>query len=109
MKLNFKSIYKVYLIILIIIGILMINNICFSCQKYEWKNVIEIHVVQNNETLDDIANMYMSDNVQFAEFKEGIIEINYDKVFKGRIPRDKVVNGDILQINHWVHNDEGDN
>jgi hypothetical protein len=66
--------------------------------------VTEYYTVQN-EVLWDIAAKFIDKNTygtrDIREFISGIIELNYDRVFKDR-PRGEVHLGDVLQINYWI-------
>jgi len=74
--------------------------------------VTENYTVQNNDTLDSITRRYIVKNTygkrEFHEFRDGIIELNYD-IFKQRDIR----KGDNLVITYWIPNedtkDEGTN
>lgn len=64
-----------------------------------------VHIVAASDTLDTIAQAYLpsdrGDSHQaFAEFKEGIFEYNYDRIFVNRKPYE-VHTGDRLLITFW--------
>lgn len=67
------------------------------------KELVQLgHFVQKGETLDDIAKLYCPPEQAkhakgLAEFKEGIYEYNYEKVFYAR-PKYEVRPGDFLTI-----------
>lgn len=68
----------------------------------------ETYIVRSGDTLWAIANRYMIKNTygprEIHEFKEGIVELNYDRIFKGREPA-LIYPGDELQINYWTKDD----
>ncbi|HML33805.1 LysM peptidoglycan-binding domain-containing protein [Sporomusa sphaeroides] len=69
------------------------------------KLVTEIYIVQHGDVLWDIAATYMDKNTygprEIREFYHGIIELNSETVFAGRVPG-LILPGDRLQINYWV-------
>lgn len=78
-------------------GILLLSltNFCSAKELYH----IE-HVAKPNETLESIANKYITPDRYMPEFKEGIVELNYDEIFEYRI-FDYIKPGDVLKINIW--------
>ncbi len=65
----------------------------------------ETYIVQASDTLDEISYRYMQKSSvrrDVREFREGIIELNYDSVFKDRYPHGLIKPGDRLQINYYV-------
>jgi len=86
----------------IVLFIVFILSFSVSICSANWVLYSEVHEVTSEETLNDIVNEYISDNCRPQEFKEGIIEINYDKIFKERKTKE-VKKGDVLQINYWVY------
>lgn len=73
--------------------------------KYPGHMVTETYVVQSGDNLWSIAGRYLEKNTygsrDIREFKEGIIELNFDRVFSGRTDQD-IYPGDELKINYWV-------
>ncbi|SDD39389.1 LysM peptidoglycan-binding domain-containing protein [Sporomusa acidovorans] len=66
--------------------------------------VSEFYIVKSGDTLDEIASKFIAKSSvrrDIREFREGIIELNYDKVFKDRYPYGTIYAGDHLQINYW--------
>lgn len=84
----------------------------FSCACAPDKAVMltETYIVQAGDTLDAISYKYMAKNDygprDVREFREGIIELNWDKVFAGRVPHGLLMPGDKLQINYWAKGGE---
>lgn len=72
------------------------------------KLVTDTYTVKAGDTLWTIAGQYMSQNTDgprdIREFYHGIIELNYDTVFKDRPPA-LIHPGDKLQINYFVKDD----
>lgn len=94
--------------ILIIIGIIMLLVLALSsCGNAEPKGtlVTETYIVQNNDNLWNISRKYMEKNTygprEIREFYHGIIELNWDTVFKDR-PDCMIYPGDELKINYFV-------
>ena len=76
---------------------------CSSVEAKEYTTVV--YTVGAGDTLNSIAQTYLppdrgSSWQAFAEFKEGIFEYNYDKVFVNREPYE-VRLGDSLLITSW--------
>lgn len=74
------------------------------------KLVTEVYTVAQGDSLDTITTQYMekateSSPREFKEFREGIYELNFDSVFKGR-EKYAVEVGDKLTINYWVTSDD---
>lgn len=66
--------------------------------------VTETYTVISGDTLDKIAYHYIAKSSvrrDIREFREGIVELNWDKVFKDRYPHGLIKAGDRLQINYW--------
>ena len=78
-----------------------------SCNPAEAKEFTTVvHVVSASDTMDSIAQTYLPPNrgdshQAFAEFKEGIFEYNFDRVFVNRQPYE-VHPGDQLLITFWT-------
>ena len=81
--------------ILVAILMLAFNNICSAKELHTIH-----HQVAANETLDSIAIQYMTADRYFPEFREGIVENNYDRMFVSRAVKE-VRPGDELEINIW--------
>jgi hypothetical protein len=67
--------------------------------------VTETYIVQSGDTLDAISYKFMSKSSvlrDVREFREGIIQLNWDEVFKGRYPYGVIYPGDSLLVNYWV-------
>jgi nucleoid-associated protein YgaU len=76
-----------------------------SCGSTEPKGTLttETYIVQSGDTLWTISEKYMVKNKgprDIREFYQGIIELNYDSVFVGRVPG-TIYPGDRLKINYW--------
>jgi len=74
-----------------------------SVEAREYK--IIAYTVEANDTMDSIARTYLPSDrgaslEAFAEFREGIFEYNYDRLFSDRIPYE-VRAGDFLYITFW--------
>ncbi|MGL5512583.1 MAG: hypothetical protein ACRDBM_05000, partial [Sporomusa sp.] len=66
--------------------------------------VTETYIVRSGDTLDEISYRFMKRSAakrDVREFREGIIELNWDTVFKDRQPYGLLMPGDRLQINYW--------
>ena len=66
--------------------------------------VTETYTVRAGDTLDDISYRYMAKSGMprdVREFRQGVIELNFDEVFAGRTPG-AIFPGDHLKINYWV-------
>lgn len=77
-----------------------------SCGNAEPKGhmVSETYIVKSGDTLDAISYQYMAKSSvrrDIREFREGIIQENWDAVFKDRQPYGLIHPGDQLQINYW--------
>lgn len=92
--------YTHYLLVVLIAVTLM------SCSSVEAKEYTTVsYTVVAGDTMDSIAHTYLpSDRGKswqaFAEFKEGIFEYNFDRVFSHRKPYEICV-GDRLLITFW--------
>lgn len=76
---------------------------CTPAEAKQFTTVV--HTVTVNDTMDSIAQAYLpsdrgNSHQAFAEFKEGIFEYNYDRVFVNRKPYEIHV-GDELLITFW--------
>lgn len=73
--------------------------------KYPGHMVSETYEAQPGDTLWSISWKYMEKNTygprEFHEFQEGIVELNYDKVFVNR-EDGEIYPGDTLEIHYWV-------
>lgn len=77
-----------------------------SCGNAEPRGqlVTETYTVVSGDTLDAISYRYMAKSAvrrDVREFREGIIQENWDAVFKGRQPYGLIHPGDQLTINYW--------
>jgi len=89
-----------HLLLALIVATLMS---CGSVEAKEYTTVV--YTVVAGDTLDSIAQTYLPPDrgtswQAFAEFKEGIYEYNFDKVFVHRTPYEVHV-GDYLLITFW--------
>ncbi|MBP2657841.1 MAG: hypothetical protein H6Q69_873 [Firmicutes bacterium] len=77
-----------------------------SCSPVEAKEYTTVsYTVVAGDTMDSIAHSYLPPDRgkswrAFAEFKEGIFEYNFDRVFTDREPYEVRV-GDCLLITFW--------
>lgn len=65
----------------------------------------EVYIVKSGDTLDNIAYEFLSKSTvrrDVREFREGIIEFNWDTVFCDRQPYGQIYPGDRLTINYYV-------
>jgi hypothetical protein len=66
--------------------------------------VTEDYTVVSGDNLDQIAATYMAKSSvrrDIREFREGIIQENWETVFSGRYPYGLLMPGDKLKINYW--------
>lgn len=86
--------------------LVLITAILMSCSSVEAKEYTMVsYTVVTGDTMDSIARTYLPPDRgkswrAFAEFKEGIFEYNFDKVFIHRKPYEVRV-GDCLLITFW--------
>lgn len=90
-----------HLLIQVIITVLL--TVCNPAEAKEFTTVT--HIVGVNDTMDSISQTYLpsdrgASHKAFAEFKEGIFEYNYDRVFTNRKPYEVRI-GDQLLITYW--------
>lgn len=73
------------------------------------KLVEDTYTVKEGDTLWSISAKYMEKNTHeprdIREFMAGIVELNYDRIFKGRKPA-LIYPGDELRINYWIMKDK---
>lgn len=73
--------------------------------KENYQLVEETYIVRYGDTLWSIAGKYMDKNTygrrDIREFISGIVELNYNRTFKGREPA-LIYPGDELRVNYWV-------
>lgn len=77
---------------------------CGNAEPPKGKLVSEVYVVKSGDTLNEIASSYIEQSSvrrDIREFREGIIETNWDSVFADRYPHGLIYPGDKLQINYW--------
>lgn len=91
---------KIHLLSVLIAATLLF---CSSVDAKELTTVV--YTVSAGDTMDSIAEKYMPTDwgpsyQAFAEFREGIFEYNYDRLFLERKPYE-VRAGDYLLINLW--------
>jgi hypothetical protein len=77
---------------------------CSAVEAKEYTTVV--YTVVAGDTMDSIAQTYLppdrGDSWQaFLEFREGIFEYNFDRVFSHRKPYE-VREGDCLLITFWI-------
>ena len=79
----------------------------YACPK---EKITVMHIVQRNETLQDIGRFYADPSIKdpryLLEFTEGIYCENYETVFmlreRRRVPAKTVFPGDRLLITFWA-------
>ncbi len=89
--------------ILLVIAIVMLTS--FGNAEPKGRLVSETYIVKTGDTLDAISYKFMEKSSvrrDAREFREGIIELNWDAVFKDRQPYGLIHPGDRLQINYYV-------
>ena len=97
---GYKKMHTRQLMLALIVVILM------SCSSVEaMKYTTVVYTVGYGDTLNSIAQTYLPTDrgnswQAFAEFKEGIFEYNFDRVFSQRKPYEVRV-GDCLLITFW--------
>jgi nucleoid-associated protein YgaU len=68
--------------------------------------VQDVYTVERGDTLWSIADQYMKKNTygprDIREFISGIVELNYDDVFKSRDGNHYIYPNDKLKINYWI-------
>lgn len=91
-----------------IVGIALVAASLTACgfdKSNDFELVSESYTVKSGDTLWDISSKYIEKNTygkrDIREFTHGIIELNYDEVFKDRKPGEIHV-GDDLKINYFV-------
>lgn len=71
------------------------------CSAHPTMRMEAVHIVKEGETLESIAKAYMTKDREIREFKEGIVELNYETLFETRIDK-RVHPGDRLVIGYWL-------
>lgn len=77
--------------------IVMLTSISAVSAKTHY---VVTHTVEAGETLTSIASKYITPDREIREFREGIVELNYDEVFSGRKPPE-VIAGDVIKVSFW--------
>ena len=88
--------------ILLVIAIVLLTS--FGSAEPQGRLVIETYIVKSGDTLDAISYRFIAKSSvrrDIREFRESIIELNWDTVFKDRQPYGLIHPGDRLQINYW--------
>lgn len=90
----------------IVILLFLILSMITSCGATQGGQMVtETYTVQPGDTLWAISEQYIQKNTygprDIREFYYGVIELNYDTVFKDRLPGE-IYPGDKLIINYWV-------
>lgn len=84
-------------VVIAAIGVALATNTCSAT----WRNHETTYTVVDGDSLTSIAQRYMTANCDLAEYREGIVEVNWDTVFGPR--GERVVHpGDVLRVNYWV-------
>lgn len=106
-----KSNMLTAVIFLLALYLLMVPDINCKAVPADATLVTETYTVQPGDNLWTIADRYMQKNTyaprEIREFYHGIIEANYDTVFRGRMPG-MIYPGDKLQINYWTQGGKAD-
>lgn len=88
----------------IILALLLVLNMGMTAEAALLPNyVTATYEVKAGDTLDSIAEMFITEEREFHEFREGIVELNYNEVFREREQSgegDVVHEGDVLKIKH---------
>jgi hypothetical protein len=93
--------FKTIVVLLLVYTLLVVTStLAFANDAPQRELVKVIHIVKSGETLDEIARFYLPPDREFKEFREGIYELNYDKL-KDR-PVYEVRKGDYLNIQFWA-------
>lgn len=97
----------------LLIGLALVAT-AFTANGFDHKGelVEDTYMVVQGDTLWSISAKYIEKNTHgprdIREFISGIVELNYDRVFKGRKPS-MIYPGDELRINYWTAvNKDGD-
>ncbi len=97
---NYKKIFQ--LAVMVWMALVLAT---YGSAEPQGRMMSETYTVQTGDTLDGISYKYMAKSSvrrDVREFREGIIELNYDSVFKDRYPHGLIKPGDKLQINYWI-------
>jgi|GEM_PF-697550 len=100
---------------LLIISLLVVFLVNWGNSNNESQGtlVTETYIVKTGDTLWGVSEQFIQRNTygtrEIREFYHGVIETNYDTVFKDR-QLGELHPGDRLQINYWIKKDleEGD-
>lgn len=82
--------------IIICVIVLLTSMSAVSAKTY----YVVTHTVEEGETLTGIAYKYITPDREIREFREGIVELNYDEIFNDRNPPE-VVAGDVIRVSFW--------
>lgn len=85
----------------VVLVLLLLLSMASLCSANPTMRLEATHVVKEGETLDSIAKAYMTKDREIREFKEGIVEMNYEMIFEKRIDK-RVRHGDKLIIGYWI-------
>lgn len=93
------------IIVLAMLAWLAIVLATYGSAEPQCRLVSEVYTVRAGDTLDEISYKYMAKSPvtrDIREFREGVIELNWDRIFKDRYPHGIIYPGDMLQINYWL-------
>jgi len=77
---------------------------CGNAEPPKGELKTEIYTVVSGDTLDEISYKFMAKSSvrrDIREFRTGIIQENWETVFKDRYPYGLIYPGDHLKINYW--------
>lgn len=89
---------------LVLAGLIIAAAASYGNAELKGHLVSEMYTVKSGDTLTDISYQFMKKSSvkrDIREFREGIIELNYDRIFKDRYPHGLIIAGDQLEINYW--------
>lgn len=107
MKIDNK-VKKIFLTGIVAISLIVITTIIcgFADKKPRGELITETYIVQQDDNLWLIADKYMQKNDygprDIREFVHGIVELNYEGIFKNRDGNHVIYPNDELKINYWV-------
>lgn len=94
---NFKQLAIACLVALIFTG--------YGANEPKGQLITETYIVKANDTLYEISYHFMTKSSvrnDVREFRDSIIQLNWETVFKNRSPYGMIFPGDQLKINYYV-------
>ena len=90
------------IVVVLMMVSMMISGVAYANDK-PWKLIEDTYVVQEGDTIDSIADVFIKKNTYAArghgEFVSGIRELN-EELWHG----EDVYVGEVLRINYWIKN-----